>query len=155
MYSIKDENGRLVEGDMENNNISNYSIANNDNELTTYIEYNDDNTIKSVSNENVSIEYQSIDGTEQVKLNNVVMMKTVTNDDLTIRTFHNGNTIDEEINWIILKYRFHKHLHTNRYYTLVDKSLVEEYNKNGIEGFLITLATIKHLLDLLNESLKF
>ena len=34
MYSIKDENGRLVEGHIENNNISNYSIANNDNELT-------------------------------------------------------------------------------------------------------------------------
>lgn len=63
--------------------------------------------------------------------------------------------INDGANMIWLKYRFHKHLHTDAYYSAVDTYTVLGNKLGGKYLFLAHLAEIKGALLLLNESLIF
>lgn len=66
-----------------------------------------------------------------------------------------GYNINDDANMVWLKYRLHKHLHTDEYYFAVDAYTVSGNNTGGKYVFLAHLAEIKGALILLNASLIF
>lgn len=63
--------------------------------------------------------------------------------------------INDEANMVWLKYRLHKHLHTNAYYSAVNAYTVLGNELGGKYMFLAHLAEIKGALSILNACLKF
>lgn len=66
-----------------------------------------------------------------------------------------GYSINDEANLVWLKYRFHKHLHTDSYYSAVNSYLLAGHNIGGKYLFLAHLAEIKGALIFTNGSLIF